>query len=100
MGTCDELQTIDMIELCCNLVTEKPTSTTRGNSPCLNIFGIAPNQIAESAFMGNLLSTSYDTDLVDCSNLGTQATMNTEDLTIDDGRKNEKIENLAARLPD
>jgi hypothetical protein len=26
--------------------------------------------------------------------------MNTEDLTIDDGRKNEKIENLAARLPD
>jgi hypothetical protein len=50
--------------------------------------------------MGNLLSTSYDTDLVDSSNLGAQATMNTEDLTIDDGCEDEEIENLAARLPD
>ena len=50
--------------------------------------------------MGNLLSTSYDTDLVDSSNLGAQATMNTEDLTIDDSCEDEEIENLAARLPD
>jgi hypothetical protein len=89
-----------MIKLGCDLVTEKPTSTTRGNGPRLNIFGITPHQITESAFMGNLLSTSYDTDLVDSSNLGAQATMNTEDLTIDDSCEDEEIENLAARLPD
>jgi hypothetical protein len=100
MGTCNEFQTINMIEISCNLIAEKPTGTTRGNGPRFNIFGIAPDQIAESAFMGDLLSTSYDTNLVDRSNLGTQATMNTEDLAIDDGREDEEIENLAAGLPD
>jgi hypothetical protein len=89
-----------MVKLGCDLVTEKPTSTTRGNGPCLNILRVAPNQITESAFMGNLLSTSYDPDLVDSSNFGAQATMNAEDLTIDDSCEDEEIENLAARFPD
>lgn len=96
MGTSNQLQAIDVIELCSDLVTEQPASTTRRNSPGLDILGITPNQITERALMRNLLSTCYDTDLIDSANLRTQATMNAEDLAINDSSKNEEIENLAA----
>jgi hypothetical protein len=100
VGTGNELQAIDVIELRCNLVTEKPASAARGNSPCLNIFRITPDQIAESAFMRNLLSTSNDTDLINGTDLRAQTTMNTEDLSINDSGEDKEIKNLAARLPD
>jgi hypothetical protein len=95
----DEFETVNMIELSCNLVTEEPTSTARRNRPSFNIFRITPDQIAECAFMRNLLGTGNDTDLINCTDLGAQTAMNAKNLTIDNGSEHKKIKYLAARLP-
>ena len=100
MSTSNELQAIDVIELGRNLVAKKPASTTWRNSPCLDILRVTPNQIAESAFMRDLLGTGNDTDLINGANLRAQTTMNAENFTINNGGEDKEIENLAARLPD
>lgn len=100
MSTSNELETVDVIELGRNLVTKEPSSTAWRNSPSLNIFRVTPNQIAESTFMRDLLSTSNDTDLINGSDLRAQATMDAENFTVDNGGEDKEVENLAARLPD
>ena len=69
MSTSDELETIDMVKLGRNLVSKEPTCTARGNSPRLNIFRVAPDQVAEGSLMRDLLSTSNNTNLVNRTNL-------------------------------
>lgn len=49
--------------------------------------------------MGNLLSTRNNTDLINSSNLGTQATMDAEKLSVNYGSENKEVEDVAARLP-
>ena len=100
VSTSDELEAVDVIELGRDLVTKKPSSTTRRNGPSLNIFRVTPDQIAESTLMRNLLSTSNDTNLINGADLRAQTAMNTEDLSINDSSEDKEIENLAARLPD
>ena len=99
MRTCNELKAIDMIELCSNFVAKQPSSPARRHSPRSNIFWIAPYQIAESAFVRNLLGTSNDTDLVEGANLRTQATVDAEDLAVDDCTEHKEIKYLAAGFP-
>lgn len=100
MGTSNKLQAIDVIELGSNLVTKEPASTTGRNSPSLDILRITPNQVTESTLMRNLLGTSDNTDLIDGTDLRAQTTMDTENLTINNGSKDKEIEDLAAGLPD
>jgi hypothetical protein len=99
MSTSDKLQTIDMIEFGRNLVSKEPTCAARRNSPCLNVLRVAPNQVAESTFVRDLLGASNNTNLIDGSNLRAQSTMNTENLTVNNSSQDEKIKNLAAGFP-
>lgn len=100
MGTSNEFQAIDMVELSCDLITEEPASAARGDGPSLNVLGIAPDEITERTLMRNLLCTSYDTDLVDGANFRAETTMNTENLAVDDSSKDQEVEYLATGLPD
>ena len=100
VSTGNQLQAIDVVELGCDFITKEPTSTARRNSPGLNVLGITPNKVTESALMRNLLSTSNNTDLVDGADLRAEATVNAENFAIDDRSKDEKVEDLAAGLPD
>jgi hypothetical protein len=100
MSTSNELETVDMIELSCNLVSEKPASTTRRDSPRFNVLRITPNQVAESALMRNFLGPSNNTNLIDGTNLRAQTTVYAEDFTINNSSKDEEVEHLATRFPD
>jgi hypothetical protein len=99
MSTSNELQTINVIKLRGNLVTEKPASTTGRNGPGLDILRITPDKVTESTLMRDLLSTSNHADLINGADLRAEATVNTQNLTINDGSKDKEIENLAAGLP-
>jgi hypothetical protein len=99
MSTSNEFETIDVIELGRNLVTEEPASTARRNSPGLNIFRITPNQVAERTLMGDFLGSRNDTNLVNCTNLRAQTAVNAEDFTIHNGSENKEVKDLAAGLP-
>jgi len=100
MSTSNELQTINVIELGCNLVTKKPASTTRRNGPSLNILRVTPDKVTESTLMRDLLSTSNDTDLVNGADLRTETTVNAQNLAVNDSSEDKEVENLAAGLPD
>jgi len=100
VSTSNELKSIDVIEFGSNFVAKQPPGSSRRNSPCANVLGIAPYQIAKSAFMRDLLRTSNDADLVEGTNLRTQATVNTENFAVDDCTENEEVEDLAAGFPD
>lgn len=40
MSSSNQLQAVDMIKLRRYLVSKQPTSTTRANRPCFDIFGV------------------------------------------------------------
>jgi hypothetical protein len=100
MSTRNQLESIDMVELRCDFIPEQPPRPTRRNSPGANVLRITPDEIAEGAFVGDLLSASNDTDLVNCADFRTQPTVDAEDFAVNDGAEDEEIEDLAAGFPD
>ncbi len=99
MGTRNELKAIDVVELGSHFISKQPAGTAWRYSPCPNIFRITPHQVAEGALVGNLLSSSNDTDLVEGADLRTQAAMDAENLAIDDCTEDEEVEDLTTGFP-
>ena len=77
MGSCDEFETVDMVELRSNFVAEQPASTTGADSPRLDFFGVAPDKVAKGTLVGDLLSSRDDPNLVDGPDLRAQAAVHT-----------------------
>lgn len=100
MRSCNCCQTVDVVELCRDLVSKQPTSATWTDSPCIDVFWITPHKIAESALMRDLLGARNDADLVNRADLGTETAVDAENGTVDNGGKNKKVKHLAASLPD
>jgi hypothetical protein len=100
MSTCNELEAIDVVELSSDLVSKQPPCATRANSPSLDVFRIAPDKITKGTLVRYLLSSCYNADLVDGSDLGAKATVNTENLAINNSSQDQEVEHLAACLPD
>ena len=71
MSTGNKLEAVDVVELCSDLVAEQPSSTTWRYSPSSNVLRVAPDQIAEGAFVRDLLSSSNDAYLVKRADLRT-----------------------------
>lgn len=88
-----------MVEFGGNLISKQPSSSTRADSPSLDVFGVGPHQITESSLMGNLLSSSNYTDLIDRPDFRTETSVYTKNFAINDGSKHEKVEYVAASLP-
>ena len=99
MRSCNQLQSIDMIKLRCDLVSKQPTGTTRADGPRFYLFWIRPHQIAESAFMWDLLRARNYSNLVYCSDFRAQSTVDAEQFSVHNGGKDEEVENVAAGLP-
>ena len=100
MSTRNELKIVDMIELASNLVAKKPAGTTRRHCPSTYFLRVTPDQIAEGAFVRDLLSASDDTNLINGADFGAKTTVNTENLSIDDCGEDHEVEDLATGLPD
>lgn len=49
--------------LCCNPWSKQPTSTTRADSPCINLFWVTPHEITERAFVRNFAVAVNNSDL-------------------------------------
>ena len=100
MGSSDKLEAVHVIEFCGYFVPEQPSCPARRDCPGAYVFGITPYQVAESAFVGDLLRTSYDADLIKGADFGAQAAMHAEDFAVDDGAQDEEVEDLTAGFPD
>lgn len=90
MRSCDESEIVHMAEFLGDLVSEQPTCSesvnnnqyvvldikihtrsSRTDSPSLHVFRIGPHQVTERPFVGNLLCSSHNANLVQCSDLRT-----------------------------
>lgn len=71
MRACNELEAVDMVKFGGHLITEKPSRTSGTYGPCLHFFRVAPDQVAEGAFVRDFLRACDDADLVKSSNLRT-----------------------------
>ena len=100
MCSCNELQTIDVVELGRHLVSEQPSGASGRHSPCVDVLRVTPDEIAEGALVGNLLCPRYDANLVQRADLGRQSTVHAEHLAVDDGCQGKEVEDLTAGLPD
>ena len=96
----DELEAIHVVELGSYFIPKQPPRAARRDSPGTYVFGITPNQVAESAFVGDLLRASDDADLIQGADFGAQAAVHAEDFAVDDGAEDEEVEDLTAGFPD
>jgi hypothetical protein len=85
MSASDGLKTVHVVELRSDLITKKPASTTRADSPGIDILRVAPDQIAECSLMRNLLCSGNDTDLIDGPDLGAETAVYAEDGAVNNG---------------
>ena len=100
MGSSNELEAVHVVEFCSYFIPKQPSCAARGDRPGAYVFRIAPYQVAESAFVGNLLRTSYDADLIKGADFGAQTAVYAEDFAVDDGAEDEEVEDLTAGFPD
>lgn len=100
MCSCNRRKTVDVVELGRDLVAKQPTSATRTDSPCVDVFRVTPHKIAEGTLMRNLLSPRNDADLVNRADLGTKTAVDAKNGTVNDGGENKEVKHLAACLPD
>ena len=96
----DELQVVVGEELCGHLGSEQPASSTGRDGPALHLLRVGPDQVTESPLVRNLLVSLDQPDLIQRPDLWGQTTVDTEDLTIDEGRNREKIKYFATIFPD
>ena len=64
MRSRNQTEIVDMAELGRDLVAKQPAGSSRTDGPCLDVFGVAPNKVAEGAFVGYFLCPCHDADLV------------------------------------
>jgi len=99
MGTSDQAQAVNVIELGGDFRAEQPSSSSRADRPGVDVIRVGPHQVAVGAFMRDLLSPLDETDLVKGLDIGGKTTVNAEDLAFYNGSNSEEIEHFGAVLP-
>lgn len=61
----NQLETVQVIELFCNLPSKEPAGATRADTPRLNVLRIGPHQVAEWPLVRHFLHTHDRPNLVE-----------------------------------
>lgn len=100
MSAGNSLEPVDVVKLGGNLITKQPAGAAGADGPRVNVLGVAPDEIAKGALMGDLLGAGDDADLVDSADLGAQTAVHAEHGPVDNGGQDEKVKDLATGFPD
>ena len=68
MSTRYQLQSVCVVELFRDVLSERVPSTSWGDSPSASIIGVRPQQVTNGTFMGNFLDSVELTNLVESVN--------------------------------
>ena len=96
----NQSQSVVVIEGLGDILAECVSCSTRGNAPSTSVIWVTPEKIAHRTLMGNLLYTIQRTDVIECVDRGTQATVKAENLIIDEGGEGEVVEEVSEVFPD
>ena len=96
----NQLQAIDVVELRGHFVAKQPACAAGADSPGFHFLRVAPYQVAEGAFVRDLLGARDHANLVKSADFGGQTTMYTEDFAVDESGEGEEVEDLSGGFPD
>jgi len=99
MGSCDQVDVVDVIEFWCYFWAEQPACSSRWHCPGFDVFWIRPHQVAEWSFMWNFHSSIDKSNLVNCLDFWWQSSVNTENLALNDSADSKVIEDLGTVFP-
>ena len=55
----DQIQAVDVVELCGDLAPEQPSGSSGGDCPGLYVLWVAPHEVAEGPLVWNLAHSLY-----------------------------------------
>ena len=99
MSTRYQFQSICMVELFRDVLTERVASTSGRDAPAAAVVGIRPKQVADGSFVGNFLHTVELTNLVEGVDRWGETSVQTEYLSLDDCSQWQVIEQFSESLP-
>ena len=100
MGAGDELEVVDAIELSRHLTAEILARSASVYRPSvLVVIWIRPHKVTERTIVRNLHAAIDKADLIKGLDFRGEATVDAEDLALDDGTDTEVVEDLTAVLP-
>ena len=99
MSSTNHLNIICSIELTDNIASKQISCSSWWHSPSLGVLWVTPKKITHGTIMRNLLLPVYCSDLVKCLYTGTQTSVNTKNLPVNNGRQGEIVKYLCAISP-
>ena len=87
-----QFQSICMVELFRDVLTERVASTSGRDAPAAAVIGVGPEEIANGSFVRHLLDSVKLSDLVEGVNGWRETTMETEDLALNNSGEGQVIE--------
>mmetsp|Transcript_37745 Transcript_37745/g.59635 ORF Transcript_37745/g.59635 Transcript_37745/m.59635 type:complete len:222 (-) Transcript_37745:107-772(-) len=99
MSSADELQTVHSHKLACHFAPKNPSSSTGGDLPSLDIFGVRPHKITERTIVRDFLCAGDGSDLIKGADIGGETTVDTENTTINNRSQSQIIKYSTTVLP-
>lgn len=99
MGSTDEIESIDMVEVGDDLVTEEPAGSSHIGRPSSDVIRIRPHKISIWSFHGDFLSSVDGSYLVDGDYLFGETSVDAENSVIDEGTDREAVEKVTEKSP-
>lgn len=99
MSSGNQLYSVDMAEVICHFWSKYPSRSSCIYGPVLDVFWIWPHQVTKWSLVRNLDLSVNCSNLINCLDLGTKPTMNTESLSINNGSYWKIIKDLSAVFP-
>ena len=100
VSSCDQCEAVVVVERLRDVLSERVTGTSGGDTPTTAVIGIGPQQIAHGAFVGHLLNPVQSANVVEGVDAGRKAAVETEDLVLDEGSERKVVEEVSKVLPD
>lgn len=99
MSTSNSCQTISMVELFTDVLTEGVACATRRNTPAAAVIRVRPEQIADRSLMRHFLNAIKLSNLVKSVDRWRQTTVKTENLILNNSGQGQVIEKLSEDFP-
>jgi len=100
VGAADEIELVDFGELADNTSAKEVSCAAVAEDHAVDVLGVRPDKVAEGAVVGDLLSAlDGGADLVDGSDVWAEATVDAQDLAVDQRSHRQVVEHLCAPLP-
>lgn len=99
MGPGNKRQAVVVVESLRDVLTECVTGTTGRDSPSAPVVGVRPQKVAHGSLVGHLLDPVKGADVVERVDAGRQASVQAEDLVVDEGCEGQVVEEIGEVLP-